>query len=112
MTRRTSLILLVAALIARGVSAQEARQEDVRPTVTAIRLEPNEAIVFDGQLDEAVWKRAVPAADFKQQIPQTGAVPTERTEVRVAFNADALYFGVTCFDDEPDKLLGNTMKRD
>ncbi len=45
-------------------------------------------------------------------IPQNGAPATERTEVRFAFTANALYMGVTCFDDEPDKLLGNTMKRD
>jgi hypothetical protein len=30
----------------------------------------------------------------------------------VAFNANVLYLGVICFDSEPDKLLGNTMKRD
>jgi hypothetical protein len=100
------------ALVARSVSAQEPPPEDARPTVTAVRLEQGEAIVLDGRLDEAVWKRTAPTADFKQQIPQTGALPTERTEVRVAFNANALYLGVICFDSEPDKLLGNTMKRD
>ena len=100
-------------LMTRGVWGQgTAAQEAARPTVTAVRLEQGEAITLDGRLDEPVWKRSVPASDFVQRIPQNGAPPTERTEVRFAFTSDALYMGVTCFDDEPDKLLGNTMKRD
>jgi len=112
MIRRLCLLVFCLALVARAVSAQEPPPEDARPTVTAVRLEQGEAIVLDGRLDEGVWARAVPAADFKQQIPQTGAPPTERTEVRFVFTANALYMGVTCFDSEPDKMLGNTMKRD
>ena len=77
-----------------------------------MRLGDGESSTVDGRLDEPVWRRAIPAAGFKQQIPQTGAPPTEPTEVRFAFTRDALYMGVTCFDDEPGKLLGNTMKRD
>lgn len=99
------------------VAAVAAAQEDItetleRPSVTAVRLNDGEAIVLDGRFDEPVWQRAIPATDFKQQIPQTGAAPTERTEVRLVYTRDALYMGVTCFDDEPDKMLGNTMKRD
>ena len=112
MIRRSCLLVFCLALVSRGVSAQEPPPEDARPTVTAVRLEQGEAMVLDGHLDEGVWARAVPAADFKQQIPQTGAPPTERTEVRFVFTANALYMGVTCFDSEPDKMLGNTMKRD
>ncbi len=37
---------------------------------------------------------------------------TERTEVRIAFNADTLYMGVTCYDSEPDKWLGYERRRD
>ena len=68
--------------------------------------------IDQGQLDEAAWQRAVPAKDFVQQIPVNGSEPTERTEVRFLYTSDALYMGVTCYDDEPEKMLGNTMKRD
>ena len=117
MIRRIRLPFLVLAIAARSAAAQPAAQldtppENARPTVTAVRLEPTETITLDGRLDEAVWTRAIPAGEFIQQIPQTGEPPTERTEVRVVFTRDALYMGVTCFDDEPGRLLGNTMKRD
>ena len=58
------------------------------------------------------WKRAVSAGEFVQQDPVLGAEPTERTEVRFVFTQDHLYMGVICFDSEPDKLQGNTSKRD
>lgn len=83
-----------------------------RRVVRAERLAPGESITLDGALDEAVWQRAVSAGEFVQQDPVLGAQPTERTEIRFAFNQDHLYMGVICFDSEPDKLQGNTSKRD
>ena len=83
-----------------------------RRVLTAVRLAATEQITLDGVLDEAAWQRAVPAADFVQQDPVLGGTPTERTEVRILFDRERLYMGVTCFDSEPDRLLGNTMKRD
>lgn len=80
--------------------------------MTAERLQDGEAIALDGRLDETAWRRATPATDFIQQDPVFGGTPTERTEVRILFNGTTLFMGVTCFDSEPDKLLGNTMKRD
>lgn len=85
---------------------------EARRAVTALRIDTNERIVIDGRLDEAVWSRAIPARDFRQQDPDNGAPATEPTEVRVLFTRDALYFGVTCFDSEPDKWLGYQRRRD
>ncbi|MEQ1856628.1 MAG: DUF5916 domain-containing protein [Longimicrobiales bacterium] len=83
-----------------------------RRTMTAVRLEGGEEFELDGRLDETFWGRAVPAADFIMQDPILGGTPTERTEVRIVFDRDNLYMGVTAFDSEPDRLLGNTMRRD
>ena len=90
---------------------QEVAQLD-RRTMQALRMNEGESITLDGRLDEPVWQRAVPATDFVQQDPVNGGTPTERTEVRIVFDRERLYMGVTCFDSEVDKLLGNTMKRD
>src|SRR5262249_45106844 len=51
-------------------------------------------------------------SDFVQQVPSNGSPATEGTEVRFAFTRVALYLGVMCYDSEPDKLLGPTLKRD
>ena len=107
----TTLILVALCTAFSGVQAQEA-QEPTGRTITAEALLDGETIVLDGILDESAWKRAKPGTDFIQQDPTHGGIPTERTEVRFAFDRDNLYMGVYNFDSEPDKMLGNTMKRD
>jgi hypothetical protein len=83
----------VLALAAGSSSAQEGRK-----TMTAFRMGDDVRITLDGHLDESVWRDAVPAADFIQQDPENGRPATEPTEVRIAYNRDALYMGVSCFD--------------
>jgi hypothetical protein len=43
-----------------------------RRTVQAIRLAADERITLDGVMDEAVWKRTVPASRFIMQDPIAG----------------------------------------
>ncbi len=83
-----------------------------RRTMTAERMRDDERIVLDGILDEPAWGRAQHGGEFIMQDPVLGGAPTERTEVRVVFNHDHLYIGATMYDSEPDKLKGNTSKRD
>ena len=126
MSTRLALILtLVVSLptLARaqqppsGPSAQQpplAQQVDpaVRRTMAAVRMAAGESITLDGRLDEDIWSRAVPATNFIQQDPAMGQPATEQTEVRIVYNADKLYMGVTCFDSEPENLTSNQMARD
>src|SRR5258706_15490797 len=58
-------------------------------TVHAIRLEG--PIVLDGVLSEPVWQTGVPVTRFTQRDPVEGAPATERTEVRVAYDDEAIY---------------------
>ena len=107
--------LTFGLLVAWGMPLQAqgtAPLPEGRKILTAERLLDGESISLDGRLDEAVWQRAVPVSDFVQQDPILGAPPTEHTEVRIAFDRENLYMGVLLFDSEPDRLLGNTMKRD
>ena len=83
-----------------------------RRRMTALRLAEGESLTLDGQLDEPFWSRAVPAGDFIQQDPQNGRPATERTEVRIVYDRDTLYIGVTCYDSEPDKWIGYQRRRD
>ncbi len=98
---------------APGASARQATSENgSRPTIVAMRLAEGESIALDGRLDEPVWSRAVPGGDFVQIDPDNGMPATERTEVRIAFDADALYIGITCYDSEPDAWIAYQRRRD
>ena len=126
MTSQSSLVLLLCICVSAAVyaqsgpatvplpsapAAQNGSASDVR-SMTAFGLEVEERIELDGILDEPAWQRAVPAADFRQQDPDNGEPATEPTEVRIMYDKDTLYMGVTCFDSEPDKWLGFQRGRD
>jgi hypothetical protein len=66
----------------------------------------------DGVLDEPVWRDAVMFDTFTQQEPTDGAPATERTEVRVLYDAEHLYIGLRAFDSNPDGVIATEMRRD
>ena len=76
--------------------------------VTAI----NSAIVIDGVLDEAPWRRSPKIGELVQRIPRAGTEPTERTEVTLLYDRNNLYIGVMCYDSEPQRVLASQMARD
>ena len=80
------------------------------PTIDAGRVEQPPEI--DGVVDEAMWDGLAPATGFIQQNPDEGAPSTERTEVRIAFDDSNLYFGIICFDREPDNIVVTQNRRD
>jgi len=110
----TLLLLCPAAAPWASGQIQTSAPDDAaaRRTMTALRISDDETIVLDGRLDEEVWRRAVPAADFIQQDPDNGQPATEPTEVRIVFNSHSLYMGVTCYDSSPEEWIGFQRRRD
>ena len=83
------------------------------PTISAVALPSGaSAIEIDGVLSEDVWKTAPVVTGFVQREPSEGAAPTHGTEVRVAFDASALYVAVTALEPEPAKIVGHLTRRD
>jgi hypothetical protein len=68
--------------------------------------------VIDGVLDEPVWRDAAMFDSFTQQEPTDGTPATERTEVRILYDAEHLYIGVRAFDTNPDGVIATEMRRD
>ncbi|MBQ02380.1 MAG: hypothetical protein CL477_17055 [Acidobacteria bacterium] len=62
---------------------------------------PDGTIRVDGTLDEAVWQTALAVTDFVQAEPDEGAEPTDRMEVRFAYDDSALYVGARMFSADP-----------
>ena len=106
-----SASLLLAGAEEAG-AGQASPETGNRRTIVAVRLPEGESIALDGRLDEPVWSRAVPGGDFVQIDPDNGMPATEKTEVRIAFDADALYLGITCYDSEPDAWIAYQRRRD
>jgi hypothetical protein len=99
------LALLDTASAQGGTSAQNGNK-----SVRAVRAIA--APTVDGSLDDAAWVDAEPISDFVQQEPDVDMPASERTEVRVLFDDDAIYFGIRCADRLPDGVVARELRRD
>lgn len=68
--------------------------------------------VIDGRLDDAAWKSAAPYGDFIQRELREGEPVTERTEVRLLTDGEALYVGAWLFDRTPAGIVPGEKIRD
>jgi hypothetical protein len=67
--------------------------------------------VIDGKLDDPAWKLAQPSTTFTQHFPDEGAPPSERTELRVLYDDDAIYIGIDC-EQVHAPVVKRLMRRD
>jgi hypothetical protein len=67
---------------------------------------------IDGRLDDAVWRAATPFAGFVQRELREGDPVSERTEVRVVTDGEALYVGAWLLDREPQRIVSGEKIRD
>lgn len=78
--------------------------QQTKKSVNAIRAPKSPSI--DGILDEPFWQDADIAKDFVMFQPGEGDKEPEnrRTEVKIAYDNEAIYFGAILYDPEPDKI--------
>ena len=100
MSRNWLPLLIAVGGLAPGSLAGQGTSASVHPTAppTALAVERSGPIAIDGRLDEAAWRSATPITRFIQTQPTEAAPATQRTEVRILYDRDALYVGARMFD--------------
>ena len=91
--------------------ANDVKNGQVQKRVIAA-IKATSAPAVAGDKDDNFWKQAKPAANFIQKEPHEGEPASERTEVRIVYTKDAVYFAVTCYDSEPEKIIATERRRD
>ena len=100
-----------AVMIGLLALALPLRSQHSRPdTIKAVPAKS--AILLNGILDEQDWTAAPRISNFTQRELNENQPATERTEVAVLYTKTDLYFGVWCYDTEPDKIIAQKMKWD
>ena len=95
-----------------SASPRHAGHGTVTPSVRALPR-GELAIRLDGRLDEAPWANAPVGDGFRQQQPNDGEPATQRTEIRVLFDDEAIYVGARLFDSEGARgVRGQLVRRD
>jgi hypothetical protein len=71
-------------------------------------------IIIDGKFDEASWQNAAIAKDFVMWEPDNGKPEpqTQKTEVKIVYDNNAIYIAATMYDSEPNKILKELSQRD
>jgi hypothetical protein len=103
MVTRTALAIAAFALAAAApLRAQEAPMELTRLSGP---------IDVDGQPDEEVWQRIAPLP-LTMYNPVFRGTPTQRTEIRVAYDDEFFYVGGWFYDTAPAGIRVNSLYRD
>src|SRR5262245_26414504 len=84
-----------AAPVVMLLAAPLGAESDSVATIRAHRI--TSRIAIDGRLEEPAGSGAAPATRFTQRQPDPGAPATERTEVRIVNDGEAIYVGAHLF---------------
>jgi hypothetical protein len=67
---------------------------------------------LDGNLDDACWQNVPVADQFKIYQPDYGKDASQRTEVKLLYDNNAIYIGAYLYDTQPDKIKKQLTERD
>jgi len=110
MTPRGSQLPVPVLAVALLLSAATLAWPHQGPTLQISRTAG--PVSVDGRLDEEIWAAATVADDFLQRDPNEGEPATERTELRLLYDDDALYVGARLHDREADQIVRQLSRRD
>jgi len=100
-----AVVTVLAAMGARVLRAQ--------PSPKVARAQRvSRAPRIDGRLDDAIWSTVSPVSDLVQRQPREGAEPTERTEVYIAYDDEAIYIGARLHRKRPEEISRTFTRRD
>ncbi len=91
-------------VVGTQVSAQDRPPVHASRTPTPVRI--------DGRLDDVAWQQATVVTGFIQRFPDEGQPARQQTELRLAYDDDAIYVGARLHDSEPARIIRRLTRRD
>ena len=102
---KNTILFLVCLGFANIMLAQNAKK-----TTFAASFEGK--IKLDGKLDDAAWASAPITSGFVENEPEPNTTPSQKTEVKIIYNEDGVYFGAIMYDTNPNGILKELSVRD
>ncbi|MEI9957268.1 MAG: hypothetical protein WDM90_13420 [Ferruginibacter sp.] len=78
-------------------------------SLPAIKI--TQPIIIDGDLNDNAWKDIVPVGNFITFNPHAGLPSAHKTEVKIAYDNDAVYVGAYMYDN-PENIRKQLTARD
>jgi hypothetical protein len=102
-------VIVGAFLCATGAAAQTVA--DLEGTKTLQMSRAAAVVIVDGVLDEGVWAQATVVDDLHQVDPFEYAEPSQRTEIRLFYDEDALYIGARLWDSDAEHITAKVLRQ-
>jgi len=67
---------------------------------------------IDGTLDDALWETGPAVGDFRQREPLQTEPATDKTEVHILYDSRHIYFGIHCYDQDPQGIVATQLRPD
>lgn len=97
-------ILILFSIVMIGQSTQKKSYQAIKTNV-----KPS----IDGDLTDETWVRInTVATDFVQKEPNLGEISNYKSEVKIAYDDEAIYIGAMLYDEYPDSILKQLTARD
>src|SRR5579864_2145788 len=118
--RRCLALALLAWASSISLCAQNQSNSPGKPSRTSVQetfrtaqaTRVDHAPRLDGTLDDPLWQQAPPIDNFLQSFFFDDTAPTEKTEVRILYSKHEVYFGIRCFDSDPNGIFATELRRD
>jgi hypothetical protein len=99
--------------LATALASASTAGEGSTPSAAVHRiLESESPPKLDGELSDAIWQSAGELGPLTQVEPVRGAAPSERTVVKLCYDANNLYLALWCDDSDPAGIRATQMQRD
>ena len=105
-----SLTIALLIFACAHIHAQEANGIDFQKDYQLHISRTTTPITIDGIFDEAAWATAGTANDFWRKYPNDKGKATRKTDVKMLFDDNFLYFAFTSYDS--GKVVVQSLKRD
>ena len=102
-------LLQAGPILGQAVDGDDDATQRPPPTVRIVRTDTPP--VVDGKLGDPAWSQAAVIDDFVQVGPDEGAKPTEKTEIYLLYDDNALYIGARMYDREPSRISASILKQ-
>lgn len=107
-TNRTILFVFICLQLILNTFPAFAEVQPKKYTAKPLSVSIN----IDGAPNEAAWSSANIADNFIQLDPVEGAQATQRSEVKVLYDNNAVYFSAVLYDSHPESILHQLGNRD
>jgi len=109
--RSFTALWLAAILVAPSLTTPSAAQDAREPAKSFEMVRTTAPPVIDGDLSDAVWASAAKITDLHQLDPFEYSEPSEKTEIYVLYDDDALYIGAYLRTSTSNSITANTLRQ-